>query len=43
MDVLAILQISANDFRVRKKEGKQQHKKKPKRIRYFNIISIAEC
>ena len=30
MDVFIILQLSANDFRVRAKGGKQQHYKKPK-------------
>ena len=44
MDVLIILQLVndlANDFRVRTKGGKQQHYKKLKQIRYFNIINIA--
>ena len=43
MDVFKILQLSANDFRVRTKEGKQQHYKKLKQIGYSNIINIAEC
>ena len=43
MDVSTILQLSANDFRERTKEGKQQHYKKLKQIRYFNVINIAEC
>ena len=42
-DVFKILQISANDFQVTRKGGKQQHYKKFKQIRYFNIINIAEC
>ena len=41
MDVFKILQLSANDFRVTTKKGKQQHYKKLKKIRYFNIINIA--
>ena len=41
MDVFKILQLSANDFRVRTRGGKQQHYKKLKQIRYFNIINIA--
>ena len=32
-----------NDFLVRTKGGKQQHYKKLKQIRYFNIVNIAEC
>ena len=28
---------------MREKKGKQQRYKKPKRIKYFNIIDIAEC
>ena len=43
MDVFKILQLSANDFRVRTRGGKQQHYKKLKQIRYFNIINNAEC
>ena len=42
MDVLIILQISANDFRVRTNGEKQQHYKKLKQMRYFCIISIAD-
>ena len=41
MDVFKILQLSANDFRVTTKKGKQQHYKKLKKIRYFNIINMA--
>ena len=43
MDVFINLQLSANDFRVRAKGGKQQLYKKLKQIRYFNFINIAEC
>ena len=43
MDVSIILQLSANDFRVRTKGGKQQYYNKLKQIRYFNVINIAEC
>ena len=43
MDVFIILQLSANDFRVRTKGKKQQHYKKLKQISYFNFINIAEC
>ena len=42
MDVFIILQISANDFRVRTNGEKQQHYKKLKQMRYFCIISIAD-
>ena len=35
--------MSANYLRVGTKGGKQQHYKKLKQIRYFNIINIAEC
>ena len=42
MDIFKILQLSANDFRVKTKGGKQQHYKKLKQIRYFNIINTAE-
>ena len=38
-----ILQVSANYFRVRRKEEKQQYYKKLKHIKYFNIINIAGC
>ena len=38
-----VLQLPADDFRVRKMGGKQQHYKRLKQIRYFNIIDIAEC
>ena len=40
------MQLSANDFRVRTEGGKQHLYKKLKikiKIRYFNIINIAEC
>ena len=43
MDAFIILQLSTNDFRVRAKGGKQQHYKKLKKVRYFNIIDNAEC
>ena len=43
MDVFIILQLSAKDFRVKTKGEKQQHYKKLKQIRHFNIINIAEC
>ena len=43
MDVFINLQLSANDFRVRTKGGKQQLYKKLKQITYFNFINIAEC
>ena len=43
MDVFIILQLSANDFWVRTKAGKQQHYNKLKQVRYFNVINIAEC
>ena len=43
MDVFKIMQLSANNFRLKAKGGKQQHYKKFKQIRYFNIINIAEC
>ena len=43
MDVFIILQLSANDFWVRTKGGKQQHYNKLKQIRYFNVINIAKC
>ena len=43
MDVFIILQVSTNDFRVRIKGGRQQYYKKPKQIRCFNVINIAEC
>ena len=33
----------ANDFRVKTKGGKRQHYKRLIQIKYFNIISIAEC
>ena len=39
MDVFIILQLS-NDFRVRKKRGKQNYYKKRKQIRYLNIFNI---
>ena len=42
-DVFKILQLSANDFWVWIKGGKQQHYQKLKQIRYFSIINIAEC
>ena len=32
----------ANDFRLRTKGEKQQHYKKPKQIKYFNLINIAK-
>ena len=38
-----VLQLPADDVRVRKMGGKQQHYKRLKQIRYFNIIDIAEC
>ena len=38
MDVLMVLQLSADDFWVRTKRGKQQHCQKLKQIRYFNIF-----
>ena len=41
-----ILQLSANDFWVRTEGGKQHLYKKLKikiKIRYFNIVNIAEC
>ena len=34
MDVFKILQLTANDFRVRKNGGKEQHYKKLKQFRY---------
>ena len=40
MNVSIILQLSANDFRVRTKGGKQQHYNKLKRIRYFNVLTL---
>ena len=43
MDVFIILQLSAKDFRMKTKGEKQQHYKKLKQTRYFNIINIAEC
>ena len=43
MDIFKILELSANDFRVKTKGGKQQHYKKRKQIRYFIIINTAEC
>ena len=49
MDVFIILQLyrsiasPTNAFRVRAKGGKQQHYKKLKQIRYYNIANIAEC
>ena len=43
VDIFIIVQLSANDFRVRTNGGKQQHYKKFKQNRYFNIINIAEC
>ena len=43
MDVFKILKLSANGFWVKTKGGKQQHYKKLKQIRYFNIINIAKC
>ena len=43
MDVFIILQLSANDFRVRTKGRKQENYKKLKQISYFKIITIAEC
>ena len=42
MDVFIIMQLSVNDFRVRKMGRKQQHCKKLKQIRYFNITNITE-
>ena len=43
MDVFLILQLSANDLRVRTRGGKQKHYNKLKQIWYFNVIDIAEC
>ena len=43
MDFFIILQLSEKDFRVKTKGEKQQHYKKLKQIRHFNIINIAEC
>ena len=49
MDVFIILQLFGSVlfhhklFYVRTKGGKQQHYKKRKHIRYFNIINTAEC
>ena len=43
MDVFKIMQLSANDFRLKAKGGKQQHYKKFKQTRYLNIINIVEC
>ena len=43
MDVFIALQLSADDFQLRKVGGKQQHYKQIKQIRHFNIINIAEC
>ena len=43
MVVFIVWQLSAGDFRVRTVGRKQQHYKKLQQIRYFNIISIAEC
>ena len=44
MDVFIVMQLSADDNRVRTMGRKQQHYKKLKQIRYFNIvINIAEC
>ena len=42
MDILKIFQLFANYFRVRAKVENEQHYKKLKQIRYFNIINIAE-
>ena len=42
MDVFIIMQLSVNDFRVRKMGRKQQHCKKLKQIRYFTIANITE-
>ena len=43
MDVFIVLQLSADDNLVKAMGVKQQHYKKLKQIRYFNIINIAEC
>ena len=43
MDVFIVLQLSADDNLVKEMGVKQQHYKKLKQIRYFNIINIAEC
>ena len=43
IDVSINLQLSTDDFQVTTKGGKQQHYKKLKQIRYFNIINIVEC
>ena len=39
MDVFIILQLSANDFRVRTKGGEQQHQNKPRQIRLLTLLS----
>ena len=42
MDVFIILQLRLKWFS-RAKGGKEQHYKKRKHIRYFNVINITEC
>ena len=43
MDVLIVLQLSANDFLVRTNGGKHQLYNKLKKSRSFIVIDIAEC
>ena len=40
MDIFKILELSANDFRVKTKGGKQQHYKKLKQIRYLTLSTL---